>query len=106
MPSIPVSVWDQIGVVVVYTILLGGLGGLLTKLFTQAIADINAHYASLLKETNQQWQQYIDARSEAANEVSRKMLERMEYLCAALARLSADFERHDARSEGRHGPAN
>jgi len=95
VPTVPVSVWDQIAVVVVFAFLLTGLGYLIVKIFISAIADINAHYASLLKETNKQWQVYFDARMETSNEISRDLTERMNQMTAILNQLVADFHRHD-----------
>ena len=95
VPTVPVSVWDQIAVVVVFAFLLTGLGYLIVKIFISAIADINAHYASLLKETNKQWQVYFDARMETSNEISRDLTERMDQIASVLGKLVTDFQRHD-----------
>ena len=95
LPNIPVSVWEQIAVVIVFAFLLAGLGWILVRLFTQAIADINAHYTRLIKESNQQWQQYFDARAEASSLLSQQLLERMDMVGCRLLNLSTDFEAHD-----------
>jgi hypothetical protein len=99
LPNVPVSVWEQIAVVIVFAFLLAGLGWILVRLFTQAIADVNAHYARLIKDTNLQWQQYFDARAEASSLVSRQMLERMDQVSGLLENLAADFAAH-ARQGG------
>ena len=95
LPTVPVSVWDQIGVVVVFSFLMAGLGYVVVKVFTRSIADFNAHYAELLKDTNRQWQQYFDARTEASTQISRALTERMDQIGAILGQLVKDFERHD-----------
>jgi predicted PurR-regulated permease PerM len=95
LPSVPVSVWEQIAVVIVFAFLLAGLGWVLVRLFIQAIADVNAHYSQLLKDTNVQWQQYFDARAESSNQVSKQMMERMDDVASILANLVSDFEAHD-----------
>jgi predicted PurR-regulated permease PerM len=94
-PTIPVSVWEQIAVVIVFAFLLAGLGWILVKVFTRAIADINAHYAQVLKETNTQWQQYFDARSDASKIISEQMMERMDQIATVLGDLVKNFDEHD-----------
>ena len=93
-PNIPVPVWEQIAVVIVFAFLLGGLGWVLVRLFTQAVADINAHYAALIKDTNTQWQNYFDARTESLAENSRQILARMDEVTRALGQ---DSPRHKGR---------
>ena len=95
MPNVPVSVWEQISVVIVFAFLLAGLGWVLVRLFTQAIADVNAHYARLIKDTNQQWQQYIDARAESSGLLNQQMLERMDGVSVLLSSLKIEFQTHD-----------
>ncbi|HEY3312289.1 MAG TPA: hypothetical protein VGK00_11675 [Anaerolineales bacterium] len=94
LPSVPVSVWEQIAVVIVFAFLLAGLGWVLVRLFTEAIADVNAHYAQLIKDTNRQWQEYFDARAESSSLLSRQMMARMDELAGMLTSLAADFETH------------
>ncbi len=95
MPTVPVTVWEQISVVVVFAFLLAGLGWFLVKMFTSAIADVNAHYANLLKDTNAQWQKYFDARSESSNILAEKLTLRMDEMTHILSVLVKDFEEHD-----------
>lgn len=91
-PEIPVPVWQQIAIVIVFAFLLAGLGWVLVRLFTEAVADVNAHYARLIKDTNHQWQQYFDARSETSAMLSRQMLERMDELARGLGHIAAGLE--------------
>ena len=95
LPNIPVSVWEQIAVVIVFAFLLSGMGWILVRLFTQAIADVHAHYAQLIKDTNHQWQQYFDARSESSGLVNQRMLERLDELAGLIENLAVDFQTHD-----------
>jgi predicted PurR-regulated permease PerM len=95
LPTVPVSVWEQISVVVIFAFLLAGLGWILVKMFTGAIADVNAHYANLLKDTNSQWQKYFDARSETSNLLAEKLTLRMDDIAKILSGLVSDFEEHD-----------
>ena len=95
LPTVPVSVWEQIAVVIVFAFLLAGLGWIMIRLFTQAIADINAHYSRLIKESNQQWQQYFDARTATSSQLSQQLLKRMERVSETLQQLTNNFEAHD-----------
>ncbi len=95
LPAIPVPVFEQIAVVIIFAFLLGGMGGLLIRLFTRSIAEVNAHYANLIKESNQQWQNYFDARAESSSLLNQQVLERLQVLATVLERLSASFHLHD-----------
>ena len=95
MPTVPVTVWEQISIVVVFAFLLAGLGWILVKIFTSAIADVNKHYSELLKDTNVQWQNYFDARSEASNILAEKLTQRMDEIAKILGGLVSDFAEHD-----------
>ncbi len=95
VPTIPVSVWDQIAIVVIFALLLAGLGCVLVKLFVTAIADVNKHYADVLTKTNDQWQKYFDARSESNNLVNRQIMQQMGEISGLLSNLMKDFTAHD-----------
>lgn len=95
VPEVPLSVWEQISVVVVFAFLLGGMGWLLMKVFSKAIADINAHYASIVSNNNAQWQKYFDARGETEKLVNEQVIRQLEGLTKVVTRLVSDFERHD-----------
>lgn len=92
---VPMSAWEQIAVIVVFAFLLGGLGWVLIKMFTKAIADINAHYASVLEKTNEQWQMYFDARAETSNLVNQQIVTQLGSLTEALGDLTKRFDSHD-----------
>lgn len=93
--SVPVSVWEQIPVVVIFALLLAGLGWVLVKIFVKAIADINSHYAHVIKATNEQWQKYFDARSAANQLINDQVVKQLEGLTRAVEKLVDDFESHD-----------
>jgi hypothetical protein len=95
MPTIPVSVWDQIAVVVIFSFLLGGLGWALMKIFSKAIADINAHYALIVTHNNAQWQKYFDVRGENDKLVNEHVIKQLEGMTRIVTRLVSDFEKHD-----------
>lgn len=95
MPTVPATVWEQIPVVVIFALLLAGLGWLLMRVFAKTIADINAHYAAVIKSNNEQWQKYIDAKQEGSNLISQQMMKRMEELTESIRDLRKDFDGHD-----------
>ena len=94
---IPIGVWEQISVVVVFALLLSGVGYVLVKVFTKAIADINNHYARLFSDQNLSWQKYFDARSEATSLMTAKLTERMDDIANLLSTLISDHDKHDVR---------
>jgi CBS domain containing-hemolysin-like protein len=106
MPAVPVSVWEQIPVVVIFTLLLCALGLAMFKAFREAITDINEHYleiveqsnarhADSLRENNEQWQLYFNARSETTQMVNSQVVEKLEKLTAIIQKLVGDFDSHD-----------
>ena len=95
MPTIPVPVWQQISIVIIFAMLLSGMGYVIVRIFVKAISDINAHYARLMNESNRQWQVYFDARSESSNLLSEKLTTRMDEIAHILGGLVADFKAHD-----------
>ena len=106
VPTVPVSVWNQIAVVVVFSFLLAGIAWLMMKAFSKAISDINKYYATMVEknnsqfftsllENNKQWQLYFDARSATNKLVDDQIVEKLEGLTSAISKLNADFENHD-----------
>jgi predicted PurR-regulated permease PerM len=95
VPTVPLSVWEQISVVIVFAFLLGGMGWFLVKMFSKAIAEINAHYATIVTNNNSQWQKYFDARGEIDKIVSEQIVKQLEGLTKIVGRLVSDFEKHD-----------
>lgn len=105
-PDIPVTVWEQIPVIVIFTLLLGGVSYAMIKTFSKAVSDINAHYAQIteksneqyaqsLRENNAQWQKYFDARTETSALVNKQIIEQLEGLTEAVENLIGDFKAHD-----------
>ncbi|MCX6057741.1 MAG: hypothetical protein NTW69_06290 [Chloroflexi bacterium] len=96
MPTVPVTVWEQIPVVVIFAFLLVGGAWLMVKAFSKAVADINAHYSKIIEKNNLQWQKYFDARSETNTVINDQMIEKLEKLTSIIEKLVSDFEKHDA----------
>jgi hypothetical protein len=106
MPVVPVSVWDQLAIVVIFAFLLAGIGWLIIKVFSKAIADINKYYAAIVEsnntqfskallENNKQWQLYFDARSESNKIIESQMVEKLESLTDVIVKLDSRFGQHD-----------
>lgn len=96
MPTVPVSVWDQIPVIVVFSFLLCGGAWLMVRAFSKAVADINAHYASIIERNNAQWQMYFDARSATSKVIDDQVVDKLEKLTGVIEKLTEDFAKHDA----------
>lgn len=99
MPNVPVSVWEQIPVVIVFAFLLAGLGWLLVKVFSKAVAEINAHYAAIVRQNNEQWQKYFDVKDESNRMINEQVVEKLEELATVISKLVEDFRDHDSRME-------
>ena len=95
MPNIPESVWNQIGVIVVFSFLLAGIGWVLVKIFITSIASINSHYSQIVRENNEQWQKYFDAKSETTLLVDKQVVDQLQKLTQALLDLSFRHDSHD-----------
>lgn len=106
MPTIPVSIWEQVPVIVIFALLMAGLGWLIGKMFSEAVAKINLYYATLTKENNlmfaqalrdnnELWQKYFDARAESNQIVNEQVTKQLAGLTEVIQQLVTDFERHD-----------
>ena len=95
VPEVPVPVWQQISIVIVFAFLLAGMGYALMKVFIKAIADINSHYASIVSNNNKQWQTYFDLRGESDKLINAQFIRQLESLTNVVTRLVDDFSKHD-----------
>lgn len=95
MPNIPVSVWEQIPVVIVFSFLVAGLGWFLSKVFLRAISDINQHYDEIIKDNNLSWQAYIDRNTEKDRHLKETLLVTLEKLESGIQELLQEFKMHD-----------
>jgi len=87
MPQVPVSVWEQIPIIIVFSILMAGLGWVFMKLFSRQIDKTHEMYSKRIDESNQQWQRYFDARAEGFLKMSADMEKRLDHLAAVLEEL-------------------
>jgi len=77
IPSVPVSVWEQISVVIVFAFLLAGLGWLWQQFTLRAFTYLLTHLTSALNSSTRQIAQSVDANTEM------------------LAKLISEFRTHD-----------
>lgn len=99
MPQVPVSVWEQIPIIIVFSMLMAGLGWVFTKLFSRQIDKTHEMYSKRIEESNQQWQRYFDARAEGFLKISAEMEQRLESLATVLEELKSAIAQR--RSPGR-----
>ncbi len=95
LPDVPVTVWEQIPVIIIFAFLLAGGAWLMVKAFKEAVADINRHYSSIIEQNNKQWQAYFDARSDANKMVDEQIISQLSGLTQAIEVLSRKFQEHD-----------
>jgi len=106
MPTVPVSVWEQIPVVVIIVLLLAGIVSWMVRAFSKAVADINKHYTELvqnitaqyaesIKANNENWQKYFDARTETSKVIYDQIVGDLERLAKLIEKLAMKFEKHD-----------
>lgn len=118
-PDIPVPVWQQIAIVIVFAFLLIALIWVFvrilsrstsdtTQLFVKAIAEVNQHYRSIIEQNNVQWQLYFDAKIEVTKlidaqtvEKLRTISESLEKVTGAIDELSHQMATHEERAEQR-----
>ena len=96
LPTVPATVWEQIPVIVIFSILLVSGAWMMVKAFSKAVADINAHYTNIIERNNAQWQKYFDDRSETNTVVNDQVVEKLGKLTSIIEKLVLDFEKHDA----------
>lgn len=106
LPVVPVSVWDQIAIVVIFAFLMAGIGWIVVKVFSKAIADINKYYTAMVEnsntqfarsllENNKQWQLYFDAKSESNKLIENQMIEKLSILTSVIVDFDSKFSQHD-----------
>ncbi len=95
IPTVPVKVWEQLSIVVIFAFLLAGLGWILVRIFQTAIAQIHNHYAKIISDSNKQWQDYIDAKTKLSDMVSMQIVDELKLNTVAITTLTSNFERHD-----------
>ena len=104
--EIPITVWEQIPVVIVFALLLAGIAWIMAKIFSnsvtlmidsfiRAIADINKHYSDLAEKNNVQWQSYINIKNEKTDAVIEELVLGFKDLSNELRSLAEDHNQHD-----------
>jgi hypothetical protein len=100
IPNIPVPVWEQIGVVIVFSFLLAGLGWsamqAVLRISQTLSADAQKQVDVLLRSLEERralWQQII-THLELITRFDQEILERLEHLRQKQEELAAAFHAH------------
>lgn len=108
MPTVPVSVWEQMGVVVLYTVASIIVFGLLIRNFTRSIDKIEANHANVIKGLHEQYMEIIhtfEARwQEQAQTFSRandQIVSKLEGLTETIEQVNKSVRRLNNRFEDR-----
>lgn len=96
-PNIPVSVWEQLGVVIVFSFLLAGLGLSGLQAMVRVSQNLTQRQVELIKSCLEEcraiWQQIIEY-FESTARIDQEILENLEQLRQQQEKLSAAFEAH------------
>ena len=111
MSGVPLSTWDQMGVVVLYTLLFAGTGMALIKLFAgtlermegshkETIEELNRHYMEIMAKFEARWSEQAETFN-ASNALIVGKLENLgrtiDQVNRSVRRLNRQFEEHDAQ---------
>ena len=75
MDNIPLPAWQQISIVIVYSILALGMGYGLLRLAERAFVTSAEAFGRQLSASNRQWQAYFDAHTEALSSTNQELLQ-------------------------------
>lgn len=90
MQTVPVSVWEQMGVVVLYTFLLIVFGGLLIRYFAQTIRKIEEQHTQVVRGISDQYVAAIrtyDTRSQEQSVALARIVTQLEGMAGAIDRV-------------------
>ena len=85
MQNIPLPAWQQISIVIVYSILALGLGLGLLRIAERAFTTTTHAFGNQLAASNRQWQQYFDDRTASLTATNQEILALLRALQQALA---------------------
>lgn len=100
--EIPVPVWQQLGVVIIFAMLLAGMAWLglrefskvtenISKSYTMQIEKITDNYAKQTESSNTQWQRYFDAKNATMDVYNSEILEKMSDLARDMTNLTTEI---------------
>jgi predicted PurR-regulated permease PerM len=95
IPEIPPTVWDQLGVVVIFALLLSGMAWLMIKEFSKAVQKISDSYSKQAEDNNRQWQAYFDAKNEKNDLINEEVIEKLTTLAIEINKMIIAQDTHD-----------
>jgi len=102
LPNVPVSVWDQMGVVVLYTLLLIIIGGLLIRQFTNSVAHIEEQHTVVVRGLSEQYIEAIrifNLHSQEQSSAMGRMITQLDAMGRAIERVDASVQQlHEQQS--------
>jgi len=93
--EIPTPVWEQLGVVVIFALLLSGMAWLMIKEFSKAVEKISDSYSKQTEESNKQWQQYFDAKNAKNDLINDEVIEKLTILAIEIQKVVVAQDTHD-----------
>ena len=93
--EIPTPVWEQLGVVVIFALLLSGMAWLMIKEFSKAVEKISDSYSKQAEESNKQWQQYFDAKNTKNDLINDEVIEKLTILAIEIQKVVVAQDTHD-----------
>jgi hypothetical protein len=93
--QIPTPVWEQLGVVVIFALLLSGMAWLMIKEFSKAVEKISDSYSKQAEESNKQWQAYFDAKNAKNDLINDEVIEKLTILAMEIQKVVVAQDTHD-----------
>jgi len=93
--EIPTPVWEQLGVVVIFALLLSGMAWLMIREFSKAVEKISDSYSKQAEESNKQWQQYFDAKNTKNDLINDEVIEKLTILAIEIQKVVVAQDTHD-----------
>jgi len=93
--EIPTPVWEQLGVVVIFALLLSGMAWLMIREFSKAVEKISDSYSKQAEESNKQWQQYFDAKNAKNDLINDEVIEKLTILAIEIQKVVVAQDTHD-----------
>lgn len=111
--TIPLTAWEQIGVVVIFTLLVLGLAFTMSKIlvsgYLSALNGINNSFSDVIKQNDARWKIFLDTQLEADNERTRQFVIELKGLFQLLTLLNTNTSdlrslliEHESAAKRRH----
>ena len=103
MQNIPLPAWQQISIVIVYSILALGLGLGLLRIAERAFTTTAQAFGNQLAASNRQWQQYFDDRTASLTTTNQEMLALLRALRQSLTPAATPPPQHKPAKGAKNG---